>query len=97
MRQRAGQRQRPKISVTVAPELLSEVDAYTRNHAGTDRSKIIDEALRCWIVQRQREELRAQFTSQRSPEEEEERAAWRRIRAAQAKRLIAKYDANARG
>ncbi len=96
MGQYTEQRQRPKISVTVAPELLNAVDEYARGHAGTDRSKIVDEALRCWIAQKQREALHAQFTAQRSPEEEEERAAWKRIRAAQVRRLIAKYDADAK-
>jgi hypothetical protein len=83
---------REKVSVTVDPDLLGEVDAYVRSQDGTDRSKVFDEALRCWIAYRQKLALREQFSAPRTQEEEEELRGWRRIQAAQLPYLLRKYE-----
>lgn len=75
---------RPRITVTVDPDLLAEVDEYVREHAGSDRSQIVEAALYCWHAGVVREALARQHAAPKSPEELEERAAWKRIRAAQA-------------
>lgn len=86
-----GQRTRPRITVTVDADMLEEIDAYVRAHEGTDRSQVVDEALRCWYASVLHEALERQHSASRSPEELEERAAWKRIRAAQAARREARY------
>ncbi|TAK37191.1 MAG: hypothetical protein EPO21_00145 [Chloroflexota bacterium] len=78
-----AQRVKPRITVTVDPQMLEEVDAYIREHAGADRSQIVDKALRCWYAQMLDEALAKQHAAPRSPEELEQRAAWKRIRTAQ--------------
>lgn len=78
-----AQRNKPRITVTVDPDMLDEVDAYIREHVGTDRSQIVDEGLRCWYARKLHEALVKQHSATRSPEEVEERTAWKRIRAAQ--------------
>ncbi len=85
------QRVRPRITVTVDPDMLEEVDAYIQEHAGTDRSRVVDEALRCWYAQVLREALARQHSAPKSPEELAERADWKRIRAAQSRRLLDKH------
>lgn len=80
------QRNRPRITVTVDPDMLEEVDTYIQEHVGTDRSQIVDEALRYWYAQVLHEALVKQHAAPKSPGEMEERAAWKRIRAAQRSR-----------
>ncbi len=86
-----AQRIRPRITVTVDPDMLEEIDSYIQEHAGTDRSQVVDEALRCWYARVLHEALVRQHSAPRSPEELEERAAWKRIRAAQMPHLGHKY------
>jgi metal-responsive CopG/Arc/MetJ family transcriptional regulator len=88
----AAQRNRPRITVTIDPGMLEEVDAYIQAHNGIDRSQVIDEALRCWYAHQIREALIEQHSADRSSEESEERLAWRRVRAAAVSRLERKYD-----
>ena len=76
-------RVRPRITVTVAPDMLKEVDSYVQEHEGIDRSQVIDDALRRWYTSVVRDALARQRTTPKSPEELEERTAWKRIRAAQ--------------
>jgi hypothetical protein len=75
----------------VDPDMLEEIDSYVKEHQGTDRSRVVDEALRCWYASTLREALAKQHSAPRSPEELEERAAWKRIRAAQMSHLERKY------
>jgi Arc/MetJ-type ribon-helix-helix transcriptional regulator len=91
------QRTRPRITVTVDPDMLREVDTYIQEHEGTDRSRIVDEGLRYWYAQILHEALIRQHTAPQSPEEQEERAAWRRIRAAQFPNLLRKYEQHEEG
>ena len=85
-------RGRQKVSVTVDPDLLGEVDTYVQDHRGADRSKVFDEALRCWIAYRQRMALREQFSGTRPAEEDEDLRGWRQIQAAQFPYLLRKYE-----
>lgn len=85
-------RGRQKVSVTVDPDLLGEVDSYVQDHRDVDRSKVFDEALRFWIAYRQKMALREQFSASRSPEEEEEMRGWRNIQTAQFPYLLRKYE-----
>ncbi len=86
-----AQRFRPRITVTVDPDMLEEVDAYVQQHQGMDRSRVVDEALRCWYASRLREALIKQHSAPKSPEEQAERDAWKRIRAAQMTHLERAY------
>ena len=74
-------RRRVKIGATVDPDLARAVDTYVRQHPGTDRSKVIDEALWLWVAKEQERELREQYEA---PDDvpPEEAAAWRAIRDA---------------
>lgn len=86
-----GPRIKPRITVTVDPDMLDEVDIYIREHAGADRSQVIGEALRCWYASLLREALIRQHAAPRSSEEMKERADWKRIRAARMPHLERKY------
>ncbi|MBI4321106.1 MAG: hypothetical protein HY675_21665 [Chloroflexi bacterium] len=86
------QRTKPRITVTVDPDMLDEIDSFIRENAGTDRSGVLADALRCWYAQRLHEALVQQHAAPKSPEEIEERAAWKRIRAAQMPRSERKYN-----
>ena len=90
MPQRSGQRRRVKIGAKVDPQLLQAVDGYLAEHPELDRSKVIDEALWLWYARQQERAMEAQFAAPQSPEEQAERAAWRRIQSAAAARLFAK-------
>ncbi len=78
-----AERNRPRITVTVDADMLDEVDAYIREHRGTDRSQVVDEALRCWYARALNDALKQQHSAPKSAEELRERADWKRIRAAQ--------------
>ena len=81
----APRRKRPKLAATVEADLLAAVDAYVLEHPGTDRSKVIDEALRLWRSRALRRAMEDQYASpdERDPDE---LAAWRRIRRTAAAR-----------
>jgi Arc/MetJ-type ribon-helix-helix transcriptional regulator len=80
------------MTVTVDPDMLEEVDTYVQEHEGVDRSQIVDEALRLWYAKALHEALIRQHATPRSPEELEERTAWKRIRTAQMRNLSRKYQ-----
>jgi len=79
---------RKRVSVTVDPVLLKEVDTFVEEHPQVDRSKVFDEALGLWCAARQDEAMRAQFLQEPSEEEAAEIAAWRGIQRAAAMRLF---------
>ncbi len=87
-----AQRTRPRITITVDPDMLEQVDSYIEEHEGADRSRIVDEALRCWYTGVLHEALVKQHSAPKSPDELEERAAWKRIREAQMPGLRRKYQ-----
>lgn len=88
MAQRTAMRQRVKISATVDPHLLKAVDDFVAAHDEFDRSKVLDEALRLWYAREQERAMEEQFAGPMSPEEQEERAAWRQIQAAATERIF---------
>ncbi|HUX86815.1 MAG TPA: ribbon-helix-helix domain-containing protein [Chloroflexota bacterium] len=77
------QRTRPRITVTVDPDMLEAIDTYIQEHAGLDRSQVVDEALRTWYAQILHEALARQHAAPKSAEELAERAVWKHIRATQ--------------
>ncbi len=88
---RPAVRKRAKVSVTVAPDLLAEVDRYVAAHPGTDRSKVFDEALWLWYAREQQRQMEEQYAEPEPPEVEAELAAWRRIQRAAAERLFSRH------
>lgn len=81
-----GRMTRVKVSVTVDPDVLHEVDNYVGEHQGLDRSKVVDEALALWLARRQDAAMEEQFSGESAPPGEVE--AWRSVRrAAAAQRL----------
>jgi metal-responsive CopG/Arc/MetJ family transcriptional regulator len=79
---------RVKVSVTVDPELVYQVDAFVGSHPALDRSKIFDEALDLWYAQKQQETIEEQYAQAPTVEEAKEIAAWRRIQAEAADRIF---------
>ncbi|MGH2352925.1 MAG: ribbon-helix-helix domain-containing protein [Chloroflexota bacterium] len=87
MAQQTVRRRRVKIGATVDPDLLHEVDKYVQQHAGTDRSKVIDDALRLWYAKQQAAAMEAQYSSP-DDVDPEEWAAWKAISRASTERLL---------
>jgi hypothetical protein len=85
-----ARRNRPTIILAVDPNMLDEVDAYINEHEGLDRSQVVNDALRIWYERILQEALARQHSAPKSPEEPEERAAWKRIRAAKLARQTPK-------
>lgn len=80
-------RRRIKIGATLDPDLVAAVDAHVAETPGTDRSAVLDDALRLWnerqlglAMERQLREDAARYG--------EERADWRRVRGAAARKRI---------
>lgn len=90
MVQRAVQRHRTKISVTLDPHLMRVVDTFVVENPGTDRSRVIDDALALWLARQQEQAMEAQFAEPPTETERAERAAWRRIQDAAATRIFSR-------
>jgi metal-responsive CopG/Arc/MetJ family transcriptional regulator len=76
-----ARRSRPRITVTVDPDILDEIDAYVQDHEGVDRSQVVEEALRVWYARILEDALARQHAAVKSQQEIDERAAWKQIRA----------------
>jgi metal-responsive CopG/Arc/MetJ family transcriptional regulator len=50
-----------KVSITLEPALVSAVDTYVTNNPGTDRSGVIDDALRLWAEREQEHAMERQL------------------------------------
>jgi Arc/MetJ-type ribon-helix-helix transcriptional regulator len=74
-------RKRLKISVALEPTLIFAVDAHVASHPGTDRSAVIDDALRLWMERNQERAMERQLREDVS-RSDTEHAAWRRMRRA---------------
>ena len=70
---------RLKVSLSLDPLLIRDVDAYVEAHEDTDRSKVVDEALRLWSAAQQRAAMELQFADD-SAADAAERDAWRHLR-----------------
>ena len=88
MVRQARERRRVKISVTLSAERPRAVAAFVKEHAGYNRSKVLDDALRLWYAHQQEQAMEAQFTAPQDEREREEHAAWKRMQAAAAGRLL---------
>lgn len=83
-------RRRPKITATLDPDLLADVDAYVAVHPDMDRSAILDDALRLWRVRETERAMEAQFAAPDGVPENE-RQGWDQLRrAATRQRLSAR-------
>ena len=87
-RQFTEERRRIKISVTVSPSLLAAVDAEAKAN-GTNRSRVIDEALVLWHAEQRRQALARQYTTPLTEAQQEEDAAWNAILDVAAEDMLA--------
>jgi metal-responsive CopG/Arc/MetJ family transcriptional regulator len=87
---------RVKVGATLDPELVAAVDRYVEAHGETDRSAVIDDALRLWYARQQDLAMERALLAPRSKRELAEAEDWRRIRHAAAERMIARME-RARG
>ena len=76
------------MGATLDPELVAAVDAHVAQHAGLDRSAVIDEALRLWQEREQGAAMQRQIREDAEHYDDPERVAWRRIRDAAAARTF---------
>jgi Arc/MetJ-type ribon-helix-helix transcriptional regulator len=83
---------RVKISLTIDPELLRSVDDFVAEHPTSNRSRVIEDALRLWQSRQLEQALEAQYAEPPTAEQDEEMAAWRHIRRAAAQRMITRDD-----
>ncbi len=52
---------RVKVSLSLDPLLVRDVDAYLEAHQGSDRSKVVDAALKLWAAAHQQSAMELQF------------------------------------
>ncbi len=78
-------RRRVKVGAALDPGLVSAVDAYVTNNPGTDRSAVIDDALRLWHEREQERAMERQLREDAS-HDDAERADWKRVRQSAARR-----------
>jgi metal-responsive CopG/Arc/MetJ family transcriptional regulator len=83
---------RVKISLTLDPELLRSVDEFVAEHPMSNRSRVIEDALRLWQSRQLEQALEAQYAEPLTDEQERDMAAWRHLRRAAAQRMIARDD-----
>jgi metal-responsive CopG/Arc/MetJ family transcriptional regulator len=68
-----------KVSLSLDPLLIRDVDAYVEEHEDADRSKVVDEALRMWSATQQRAAMELQFSDDGATNAAEQ-DAWRHLR-----------------
>jgi len=90
MPEEAPARYRVKISATVDPDLLAEVDRFVRESPRYSRSRVIDDALHLWRRNELDRQMAAQYEAPLSDAEQDEMADWRRIRRAAATKALSK-------
>lgn len=78
-------RRRVKIGATLDPDLVAAVDAHVADTPGTDRSAVIDDALRLWHERQQEVAMERQLRED-AGRYDGERADWRRVRGAAARK-----------
>lgn len=72
---------RTRVSASLNPELVDVIDAFVRDHPGTDRSKVIDEALQLWCERELSRAMEAQYADEPDAPDDEY-AAWETLRRA---------------
>ena len=80
-------RRRVKIGATLDPELVAAVDAHVAETPVTDRSEVIDDALRLWNERQQERAMERQLRED-AASYGHERQAWRRLRGAAARKRL---------
>ena len=75
---------RVKVSLSLDPLLVRDVDAYVERNAASDRSKVVDEALRLWSAAQQQAAMELQFSDDDAGAPEY--AAWQQTRREAARR-----------
>lgn len=81
-------RRRVKVGATLDPGLVSAIDAYVADNPGSDRSAVIDDALRLWHEREQERAMERQLREDAS-RYRAERADWKRMRRSAARRRFA--------
>ena len=81
---------RRKVTVTLSPDLVREIDAIVEDAKGGSRSQLVEAALRRWLQDHARKALERQteayYRSLSAAERKEDRQ-WTRAAARSAKRL----------
>jgi len=83
-----------KISISLSPDLVRQLDALLDTPEAGSRSRMVEEALRRWLENRAQEELERQteeYYLSLSGAERKEDKQWSRIAARSAKDLWLKY------
>ena len=79
-----------KVTVSIHPDLMNAVDREVRAHHVASRSAVVEDALRLWHVEQQRQTI-AQGTEayyrSRAHKEQREDQAWTRLATRHAKQL----------
>jgi len=75
------------VGATLDPDLLAAVDAHVAGTPGTDRSAVIDDALRLWHERQQAVAMERQLRED-AARYGVERRDWRRVRGAAARKRL---------
>jgi Arc/MetJ-type ribon-helix-helix transcriptional regulator len=78
---------RVKVSLSLDPLLIRDVDAYVEAHGNVDRSKVVDEALKLWSAAQQRSAMALQFVDE-GEADPAELDAWHHMRREAARRRL---------
>ncbi|TMC47649.1 MAG: hypothetical protein E6J14_14880 [Chloroflexi bacterium] len=78
---------RVKVSLSLDPLLIRDVDAYVEMHEDSDRSKVVDEALQLWSAAQQRSAMELQFADE-GEADPAELDDWRKVRRGSARRRL---------
>ena len=92
MAETAVDHRRVKISLTMDPSLLQSVDEYVAENPTSNRSRVVEEALRLWHSRQLEQALEAQYDEALAGQQEQEMAVWRQIRRAAARRVLTRDD-----
>ena len=79
-----------KVTVSIDPELMQVVDQEVQAHHADSRSAVVEEALRRWRIEQQRQAIEQgteAYYRSRSRAERQEDHAWTRLAMRSAKRL----------
>jgi Arc/MetJ-type ribon-helix-helix transcriptional regulator len=86
----SGYSPKTKITVTLSPELVHQIDALTDTPKAGSRSRLVEEAVRRWLYDQAQKELERQteeYYLSLSRAERKEDKQWSKIAARSAKRL----------
>lgn len=90
MRTTDARETKAKVTVTLSPDVVRQLDSLRQGRGARSRSQLIEEALRRWLeerVQRDLERQTEEYYRSLSPAEQEEDKEWSAIAAEAATRL----------